>query len=384
MTGSSPRDIEVVWNRFCDDLKQAGKALNRPTTPTDMLTLAEGLRYLARLTRIGLENCIEYADADFPAINQLVDETKKFGCDNPDTIYQTALINGNHAYRLTGSRGNVNYLSFITSKGDDGRSVSTGVIDSSALKVDADGNFEVILSVAPAQGNWLPLEIESNSLSIRQTFLDRRREQPAQLRIERLSQQTKPANLTFEKIMHQLSAASRFTNYCATTFTDWSESYLQHTNALPASDQARLRDAGLDPNIYFYRSCWQLQSDEALVVYIPRLPNCDTWNLQVDNYWQESMDYRYFRSHVNKSTASYNSDGSATMIVAHTDPGHPNWLDTAGHTFGHIGMRYVRAAEHVAPLTRLCKLQDVFTAIKQIEMMPMQPPSSPQTQVLQS
>ena len=57
---------------------------------------------------------------------------------------------------------------------------------------------------------------------------------------------------------------------------------------------------GGDPNIYFYRSFWRLAPDQALVVRIPRIPGCETWNLQVDNYWQESMDYRYFRSHVNK------------------------------------------------------------------------------------
>ncbi|MEY2926133.1 MAG: hypothetical protein RL367_610, partial [Pseudomonadota bacterium] len=106
-----------------------------------------------------------------------------------------------------------------------------------------------------------------------------------------------------------------------------------------------------DPNIYFYRSYWQLAPDEALIVHIPRLPDCEGWNLQVDNFWQESMDYRYFRSHINKHSAHYASDGSVTAIIAHRDPGLPNWLDTAGHSCGHFAMRYIRATQHVDPVT---------------------------------
>ena len=70
-----------VWGRFCDDLRAAGAKLFRASTPDDSLTVAEGLRHLTRLTRIGIETNVEYSDARFPAIARLVDETRKFGCD---------------------------------------------------------------------------------------------------------------------------------------------------------------------------------------------------------------------------------------------------------------------------------------------------------------
>ena len=55
MKPAESADIERIWSTFCDQLKAAGRALNRPTTPTDELTLAEGLRYLSRITRMALE-----------------------------------------------------------------------------------------------------------------------------------------------------------------------------------------------------------------------------------------------------------------------------------------------------------------------------------------
>ena len=47
-----------------------------------------------------------------------------------------------------------------------------------------------------------------------------------------------------------------------------------------------------------------------MVVTLPSVPDCQTWNLQVDNYWMESLDYRYHKISINRHTASVNADGS--------------------------------------------------------------------------
>jgi hypothetical protein len=31
-----------------------------------------------------------------------------------------------------------------------------------------------------------------------------------------------------------------------------------------------------------------------------KVPPCRTWNFQLNNYWMESLDYRYHTIHVNK------------------------------------------------------------------------------------
>lgn len=347
-----------IWSGYLDQLRAAGDQLFRPQTPSDEVTLAEGLRHLSRITRLGLVAQLECSDPDFPVLAQYVDDVTKFGCDNPDTVYLRALVNGNLRYRIVGTRNTVDYLSFITSRpGDNGRVFQIDHLDTKHLQVGDDGRFEIILSQEREGENWLLLTTDTTAVSVRQTFLDRRKEIAADLRIERLGDVATPPPLTVATVQQGLTAAAGFTHYVLSLFPDWTHGYLSHVNTLPSADQDACLRAGGDPNIYFYRSTWRLGPNEALVVHIPRIPECDTWNLQVDNFWQESMDRRYFRSSINRHTAHYDANGSMTAIIAHEDPGHPNWLDTAGHGIGHFAMRWIRATEHVDPVVRLVSLE---------------------------
>ena len=43
---------------------------------------------------------------------------------------------------------------------------------------------------------------------------------------------------------------------------------------------------------------------------------------------------------INGGQVAYNADGSWTVVVAHDDPGHPNFVSTAGHDRGRIWLRW--------------------------------------------
>ena len=88
-------------------------------------------------------------------------------------------------------------------------------------------------------------------------------------------------------------------------------------------------------------------------------PQCDYWNLQLGNIWAESLDYQFRQVHVNSHTAQLRPDGSFQLVVAHRDPGLPNWLDTSGHTRGTMAVRWVRAESHPEPICRLVKLSEL-------------------------
>ncbi|SFF26722.1 Protein of unknown function [Fontimonas thermophila] len=352
-----------LWDQFCEGLKQAGRTILRPEAPATELDRAEGWRYLSRLIRIALEWHLEFADADFPSFFMPSHETGKIGADNPDNLYLMARINGAHAYVIEGTRGTVHYLSFGTQKGGyerDGKLEQTGFLDHHALVTDADGRFEIVVSAErPAQcANWLRIEPASNAVLVRQTFLDRRSEQPARLTIRRCDTDQRPAPLDAARIAQGLLRAAGFVQNTAALFADWAQGYLAHVNQLPPADQAVCQRAGGDPNIFYYHSAWQLAPDEALVIHIARMPECRFWNLQINNWWMESLDYRYHRVHFNQHTVNRDADGGITLVLAHRDPGHPNWLETAGHTRGTMCMRWVAAKEHVHPTTRLVRLDD--------------------------
>lgn len=348
-----------LWAEFCDALKLAGQQVLRPEVPADAFTRAEGWRYLTRLLRAGLESSVEFSDPAFPAFYSLSHETIKIGADNPDNFYQNARLDGRLEYRISGHRGSVHYLAFSTKAGGYGASGSlapTGFLDDSELLVDADGHFELIISAREHPGNWLPMREDTAMLIVRQTFKDRQREQAAKLKIERLPSGTKPAPLAPLDFAQQLMGAARFVEGTARLFADWAADFARAPNTFLPQDQARYQLAGGDPTITYYHAYWRLGEGEALVIDVPAGVACESWNLQLDNYWMESLDYRYLQIHVNKHTAHYAPDGSAQVVISHTDPGLPNWLETAGHTEGTLLFRWIRAEHTPLPTARIVNL----------------------------
>ena len=352
------------WDEFCDTLKAAGAALNFPKAPQDAFSQAEGYRYLSRIARAGLMAFIEHADPKAPVLHRVVDETTKLGADNPDNFYQTAALSGEYEYRITGRRNNIAYLSFGTQSGNYGQGRGlppTGNIGSDQIETDENGCFELILSCEPQKGNWLPMTPETGTLVVRQTFLDRETETPADLKIERINcseDERRPSPLTPEQLDEGLKAAGTLVAGAPLLFAKWARDFQKHTNQLPMFDPEVSLAAGGDPNIVYYHSHWKIAEGEALLIEAMP-PECEHWNFQLSNYWMESLDYRHHTIHTNKHLARYEDDGSVRLVVAHEDPGHPNWLQTAGHFSGTMCFRWVRAKEHPQPLTRLVRLAEL-------------------------
>jgi hypothetical protein len=348
----------AAWEDFCNTLKTAGTIIQREGTPADALDRAEGVRYLSRLLRLALEKFVEHADPSTPRFYQLSHETAKIGCDNPDSTYQNAAISGRYEYRIRGSRGTVPYLGFGTYYGHYGssaRSGCSGYLEGADLDVASDGSFEIILSCKKHPQNWLPMEPDTSMLIVRQNFLERAREKPAELWLERLGASGPPNPLSPEDLAEGLADAARFVVGTAGLFADWAEGFAKHPNELRPMDPAVTGGAHGDPNIFFYMGYWELSPDQALVIEA-HPPECEYWNFQLNNHWMESLDYRYHPIHYNKHTAHYRPDGSFRLIVAHSDPGVPNWVDTAGHSRGTMGLRWVKAPEHPQPRTRVVEL----------------------------
>lgn len=352
-----------AWDEFCDTLKAAGASLTFPGAPTDPFNQAEGYRYLTRLLRAGLEAFIEHADAQAPVLHRVVHETVKMGADNPDNHYMTARINGAWNYRIRGKRNTVKYLGFGTHIGHYGQGGGlppTGYIEASQLHIEPDGSFELILSATPQSGNWLPMTTETGTLIVRQTFLDRATEQPADLVIERIDGPNTPTDLDAQRIDEGLKSASTLVAGASLLFAKWARDFQAHSNRLPRFDQEVSNQAGGDPNIAYFHSHWALQPDEVLVIEV-KPPVCEHWNFQLNNYWMESLDYRYFRIHTNKHLARYETDGSVRIIVAHRDPGLPNWINTTGHSSGTMCFRWIRAEQHPQPVTRVLRWHELET-----------------------
>lgn len=336
------------WEEFCNQIKLAGTVLKSAGTPQDPFNQAEGVRYLTRLTRAGLEAFVEYSDPSFPVLRRMVHETVKMGADNPDNYYFNAQIDGSRfEYKITGKRNSVNYIGFFTQNGNYGSTgglAPCGVIEGKELALEADGSFEIILSKTKKGKNWLRVEDETGLVMVRQTFFNRFEEVPAELKIENLNGQNAPEPITPKIIDEGLKTASMFIAGAPLLFTRWAKGFQKHPNQLPLFDPNVSNAAGGDASIIYYHSYWKLEQDEALVIEV-KPPKCESWNFQLNNYWMESLDYRYFTICVSKGNAQLEEDGSIKVVVAHQNPGLPNWVNTCGHTEGTMCWRWYRLPE---------------------------------------
>lgn len=359
-----------AWIDFCDRLKSAGDVILRQDSPSNILDRAEGFRYLTRLTRAALEAFVEYSDPHFPVFHRPAHETIKLGADNPDNYYQSTPLCGEYEYRIQGRRGTVPYLglgTYLGGYGSSGRRGQSGYLEGADLVIDSDGKFEIIVSCKkPASTNtatgksinWLPMEPDTALLIVRQTFQDRKNESIAELTIERLDAAEAPSPLDPALFAQHLEQAAAYVHGTASLFVEWSKDFAQKPNELPPFDPARAQAAHGDPNIRYYHGYWKLKPDEALVIEVTP-PKCMYWNFQLNNYWMESLDYRYHRIDVNHAGAKYEPDGSIRLIVAARDPGLGNWIDTAGHEHGTMCLRWIRAETHPTPQTKVVPLANL-------------------------
>lgn len=350
----NPVDVRAAWHEFTALLDQASEVLVRDDLGTDEFDRAEGLRYLTRLLQNGLVSFLEDPGPRFPRFRALPEHCG-FGLDNPDNLYLGAGIDARLDYRIRGTRGTIPYLSFAAQNQNyaatDRITGGAGHLNDDDLAIEPDGSFEIVASQREHPGNWLRLAPDTSLLLVRQTFADRAVEQSAVVTIECIGADEDPGPIEPTRVPNQLLGAAMHTIGAATWFADWVAPWRAEPNQLHFPDPEHHRLVGGDPNIVFQLGYWSLAPEEALVVEATP-PRCAYWNFQIGNIWAECLDKRRTISR-NIATTTYEPDGSFQLVIAHTDPGHPNWIDTAGHRHGIMGLRWVRADHHPPATVRV-------------------------------
>ncbi len=349
-----------TWAEFCDLLAQASKLLARDDLDLDDFDRAEGHRYLARLLQNGLASYLEDPGPRHPAVHALPAHCG-FGLDNPDNVYSSFGIDARYDYRISGNRGTISYLSFVGQNQNyaakDRITGGAGHLNDDELVLGPDGSFEIIASVHQHEGNWLRLAADSSMILIRQTFADRANETAATISVDCVGVDVPSPSLDPDTVSRRLLGAVMYTIGASLWFADWVAPWRAEPNRMHFPDEEYHRLVGGDPNIVFQLGYWHLAPDEALVVdLVP--PECAYWNFQLGNIWAECLDKRRSISR-NNVTAVPEVDGSVRLVVAHRDPGHPNWIDTCDHRHGIMGLRLVRAESHPAATTRVLPIDSI-------------------------
>lgn len=260
------RRARATWEAFCEDLKQAGRQLVRDDLALDSLDAAEGLRYLSRLLRTGLERHVEGADPADVHLHSLCDERiKGFGGDNPGTRYFGASISSGHAYRLSGDFSGCSYFTLMTTGFDaQGAYRVTGSLDGDGIPGARTGPVEIAIQSRGAVGDGgragdaadataaiLDTTPETKSLLVRCTFDDAAAKAALRILLVRVDLAGEIVQCAFEPIAAGLLETAKFVRRTAETWTSQSVALRKRFNQLPLTDPERIRRMGGDPNIFY-------------------------------------------------------------------------------------------------------------------------------------
>ncbi len=377
-----------AWQDLLAHLGAAGAVLDRPEISATPAMHAELYRGLLRLVRAMDLLLVEYADPERPILNRQFDLATAFAIDNPDTLYWMFPVQGEGTYllralppeqappgercrRLLAQAGIAldearlrvacgpptgrayrppHFLSLnAMAPRDGGLPVPGHTINNGngTLEVAPDGSFEVLIGATTQPGNWLRLEpgIGRQTVFLRQTFADWENEAPLEVRLVRLDgrgalPRLDPADLAAK--LEQVGLATLFQ----------AQRWLQNTldtraelgpNALD-TPRSRPDIAGL-PGQYYAQGFFEVADDQALLVELEPPAPCFYWGLQLTSFFGESLDYANRQVSLNGAQAHVDADGRVRAVLAHRDPGVPNWLDVGGGDSPRQGLIVLRFTE---------------------------------------
>jgi Protein of unknown function (DUF1214) len=311
----------------------------------------EGMRWLLRVVAMSTHIIADSNPAQ-PRFQRMDTWVRKAGGDNPDAEYHLAAIDGKYDYKISGNVGSVRYLGFTINAGQGAtKRRQVGYLSDKTLTLDDEGNFTILLSKSkPGEtGDWVEIPADTSAVLVRQYIADRNEEQLAELNIEVLG-----GNPAYNPPSDEEIAASIVgTTYGFFALTHLHRTVLpelmENTNAFVRATSENLGGAiSGEDNLYMLGS-YQIADDEALRITVTP-PETRYWNLTAETRWHEIYNYLSQPTSRTLEDVTFSAGGSVEFLVAHENNGHPNWIDTSGHNFGFLTLRWLDAKQDNVPL----------------------------------
>ena len=117
------------------------------------------------------------------------------------------------------------------------------------------------------------------------------------------------------------------------------------------------------PNIAYGGGWWELGQNDALVV-TTECPDADYWGWTVHHrYRLDSGDFANRQTSLNLMQTHVDDDGQVRIVVAASDPGVPNWIDTEGRPEGMLMYRSVGTRTRPVPEARVVPLAAIRSQV---------------------
>jgi hypothetical protein len=350
-----------AWARWSASLASLAERLTDAGYPTDDRGRAEGIRHLARQANVALQGELEHSDPRHPRLHRYELPWSQWGAPNPDNVYLRCAIDPAATYVLRGDVAGLHEALFSLVEGDMhlGENEVFAEVALTDLHVEPDGSFELVIGPdVDGPGNRLASVPGARLLLIREYLYDWGAAPLASFTIERADTAGVPAPAP--TAAEVAAAVDRATRWVERSIDHWaayvaaSRDLLEHNTFTPPATPP-----GGAPSIAYGGGCWDLGPGEALVIEHD-VPEARYWNWSIHQlHWFDSGAWDQRSMSCNGHQAHVDPDGKVRLVIAHTDPGAPNWLDTEDRPLGMAVYRYVGAATKPVPTARCVPLTDV-------------------------
>ena len=324
---------------------------------------ASGRYLMANALQHGFQ-CWFDIDPKRPLFHRWLSTTKKLLGDNPDAVYYGAIVDPAGSYRIRGNVHGACYTSYSVETGAEDGHLSKGVISTlndTEFDVAADGSYEIIASAEPQPKNWLRLEPGAGSITTRHYWEAERNvaSDPTfhvPLVIEPLEDPGAAPPMDDAAIAAGIQRVINFVRGVTIDFPDLPPEVMPSwvSNEVNAFDNSAYEESNTEigyaaaDNAYL-QTRYDLDPDQALVMR-GRFPRCRFANVVIWNHRLQTPPYRYRQVSLNRNQIHYEPDGSYRIVVAHRDPGVPNWIDAAGLKTGMVFWRFLLPQEPTLPV----------------------------------
>lgn len=347
-------ELSAAFNELLDEVRAIEKKLLSTQPALPEADLLDGYRLMFSLLRVTVDAYV-WGDRDNPILVDVIGPYLKWGGDNSDAYYQLAPLDPKRTYRVTGNRGDAVYLSMTVYGGPGGGQYSNrivGTMNNRSLEFDPDGNFEFTLSPDPQSGAWLRLDDDAEFALTRDYLTEpvtgRRPQWTIQVIDPPARRHDSPEDLT-----RRLRSAKTWLREQVSFLPTRIDPPNEILEPFPVPEHAYGWSAA---DAAYAMGAYDLGPGQALVV-TGTSPECVFWNLCLWNPFLHTYDSAYERVTINGAHVTYEPDGSWEIVISDRDPGHPNWVSTAGRSKGLIWLRWFLPEE--TPARPQCRVVDV-------------------------
>jgi hypothetical protein len=244
-------------------------------------------------------------------------------------------ISGDERYEIRGrvgqNRMTENYFTLW-----DANMGTVDVLNGRTMEVDSDGSFTITVDSDPAGGrpNHVQSTPQAHEFYIRDVLLHWDRDDPNHLEVERIgAAPTVPARTRDEQADATAEMMAYFANFTGKLSHGIYKMPANHFNLAWSADKV-----GAMRNQVYVMGRFDLQPDETFVVDVSD-GGAEYFTVPLSNIWGTTLELVDRTGSLNKAQSVANEDGTYTNIIAATDPGLQNWIDSDGLNEGILTLR---------------------------------------------